>query len=82
MADFRNNIALRSYINFNDYRQTIEALDNYGKEPEPKTKQKGLMTLSRAMTKQKPLAQDDGQDKELRKVLEYVKMIEGLRSGS
>ena len=82
MLDAKNNAALRSYINFKDYRKTVEELDNYGTEPEKEQKKKGLMTISKAMKKKSPVDQNNRSDKELRTVLEYVKMIEEMKGGN
>ena len=82
MLDAKNNLALRSHMNFKQYRDTVEMLDNKSAKPEQSNK-KGIMSFSKAgMSRQRQELSTNGQDKELRKVLEYVKMIEGMNSGS
>lgn len=82
MLDAKNNLALRSYMNFKQYRNTIEMLDGETAKPKQTTK-KGIMSFSKGgMSRQTQALSTNGQDKELRKVLEYVKMIEGMNSGS
>jgi len=82
MLDAKNNLALRSYMNFKQYRDTVEMLDGKSAKPEQSTK-KGIMSFSKSnMSRQAQTMSDNKQDKELRKVLEYVKLIEGMNSGS
>lgn len=82
MLDAKNNLALRSYMNFNKYRDTVELLDGQNAKAKEPAK-KGIMSFSKGgMSRQTKAISNDGQDKELRKVLEYVKMIEGMNSGS
>ena len=82
MLDAKNNLALRSHINFKKYRDTVEMLDSQSTKPEQPVK-KGIMSFSKgSMSRQTQALSTNGQDKELRKVLEYVKMIEGMNSGS
>tara|TARA_R100000773_G_scaffold21550_1_gene19106 strand:+ start:3045 stop:3293 length:249 start_codon:yes stop_codon:yes gene_type:complete len=82
MLNAKNNAALRAYINFKEYRKTVEELDKYGSEPENPVKKKGLMTISNTMKKKNPVNKNNESDKELRTVLEYVKMIEDMKGGN
>lgn len=81
MLDAKNNAALRAYMNFKDYRQTIEAMDS-GKSAPATEERKGLMTYSKKFTPKQEKIVGNAQDKELRKVLEYVKLIEGMKGGN
>ncbi len=82
MLDAKNNAALRAYMNFKDYRKTVDMLEQRS-APKKETGKKGIMSISRnGMSRQTQAMSTNGQDKELRKVLEYVKMIEGMNSGS
>lgn len=82
MLDAKKNLALRSYMSFKQYRDTIEMLDGTSAKPEQPIK-KGIMSFSKnSMSRQAQAVADNKQDKELRKVLEYVKLIEGMNSGS
>tara|TARA_R100000353_G_scaffold2620_4_gene3980 strand:- start:11219 stop:11464 length:246 start_codon:yes stop_codon:yes gene_type:complete len=81
MLDAKNNAALRAYMNFKDYRQTIEAMDNNKSAPATKEK-KGLMTYSKNLMPKQNRIVGNAQDKELRKVLEYVQLIEGMKGGN
>ena len=81
MLDAKNNAALRAYMNFKDYRQTIEAMDDNKSAPATKEK-KGLMTYSKNLMPKQNRIVGNAQDKELRKVLEYVQLIEGMKGGN
>jgi hypothetical protein len=82
MLDAKNNLTLRSYMNFKQYRDTVEMLDGKSVKSDEPVK-KGIMSFTRnKMPLQTQAVTDNGQDKELRKVLEYVKMIEGMNNGS
>ena len=82
MLDAKNNLALRSYMNFKQYRDTVEMLDGKSVKANEPVK-KGIMSFAKnKMSRQTQAVTESGQDKELRKVLEYVKMIEGMNNGS
>jgi hypothetical protein len=82
MLDAKNNLALRSYMNFKQYRDTVEMLDGKSVKADEPVK-KGIMSFSKGgVSRQAKAISENGQDKELRKVLEYVKMIEGMNNGS
>jgi len=82
MLDAKNNAALRAYMNFKDYRQTVDLLEQKS-TPKKETGKKGIMSITRnTMSQQAKEMSSNGTDKELRKVLEYVKMIEGMKNGS
>ena len=81
MLDAKNNAALRAYMNFKDYRQPIEARDDNKSAPATKEK-KGLMTYSKNLMPKQNRIVGNAQDKELRKVLEYVQLIEGMKGGN
>jgi hypothetical protein len=83
MLDPKNNMSLMAYINFKNYRDTVDLIESQNVSQPKVTDKKGLMTYSKNMvakTKQQKIS-DNGQDKELRKVLDYVKMIEGMKGG-
>lgn len=83
MLDARKNLALRSYMNFNKYRKTIELLEKDTTVSQD-TGKKGIMSAMKNANRQRPMQQNQGsaKDKELKKVLEYVKMIEGFNNVS
>ena len=83
MLDPKNNMALMSYMNFKDYRKTVEFMDKQTSAPS-KSDKKGLMTYTKNMQSKNKQAklESNGGDSELRKVLEYVKMIEGMKGGN
>jgi hypothetical protein len=83
MLDPKNNMSLMAYINFKNYRDTVDLIESQNVSQPKVADKKGLMTYSKNMvakTKQQKIS-DNGQDKELRKVLDYVKMIEGMKGG-
>lgn len=72
-----------SYVNFKNYRQTVEQLDSFSNKPKRSEQKNGIMSFSKGgLSKNSQKIMDDGKDKELRTVLEYVKLIEGMNSGS
>jgi hypothetical protein len=82
MLDAKNNFALRSYMNFKQYRDTVDMLEKNNPDVSQKSEKKGIMSFTKNVNRQKQKVVENSQDKELRTVLHYVKMIEGMNNGS
>ena len=82
MLDIKNNLALRSYMNFKQYRDTVDMLEKNNPGVSQKPEKKGIMSFTKNVNRQKQKVVENSQDKELRTVLHYVKMIEGMNNGS
>jgi hypothetical protein len=69
-------------MNFKQYRDTVDMLEKNNPSVSQKPEKKGIMSFTKNVNRQKQKVVENSQDKELRTVLHYVKMIEGMNNGS